>query len=737
MATNITYVLSLDSSGAVSSVNKVTKSFSELDTVQQQFAKNAGKIAPKELDKYINALKKIKEILGTMKPSFDLGKMVAQTTSQITKASNLLEQRLQQIQAKQVAQMQSSFGLFTRIEATLASRTPAQRKADTQSTQSDYKNKIEAENKALKEQARISAETSIKRKKDEQELANFLLKQEEDLLAKMRSRWNIFANEQKQFEQAELARVAKLATDELKVKEQALSSFTKAMQANSNQMVQLFKQEQQAIKETETINKMLLAQKDRLIKLETQETLAVEKTTQAEKAREATIANLLIRLTNLKNKQSEIAKEAATQTGFGKFVQTEVSLKARTPAQLNADTGYAKWQADQAAKLAQATKLAEQATLALAQALDVAKTAASNSWQSFKNLIEAATQTRIGMSKLQQENLAMVDNIKAEIDQRNRLKAELASVNPLLQTAATLRTKEYGIIKDTKQAYVEYTTKLHEATSTTEVQKLTTAWQSYLATQKAALAAVVAQGDVAVKSYERQQAALQRLQQSALRGVGIKATAWQHSGTLGQLSASGTSPDAIKGQQIRFQLEDIDKRYSKLVERFKREVLQPNMDASKIANATQKYDYLAGKLGKIRTTAQQALGEIEKLTKGVHQLDQVHKPFLERIFDLVVGYKLINAAVNTFTNAMRSVPEAGLQFETTYATLKATFSVTTKVNEQLSFLDKLAQEAGISIDALRTSFVEFAASAKFSGESVGNIPTILALASLSLANLSS
>jgi len=122
----------------------------------------------------------------------------------------------------------------------------------------------------------------------------------------------------------------------------------------------------------------------------------------------------------------------------------------------------------------------------------------------------------------------------------------------------------------------------------------------------------------------------------------------------------------------------------------------------------------------------EAIKLLDQAKTGVMNLDKAHKPFLERIFDLVVGYKLINAAVNTFTNAMRSVPEAGLQFETTYATLKATFSVTTKVNEQLAFLDKLAQDAGISIDALRTSFVEFAASAKFSGESVGNIQEIFA-----------
>jgi len=117
---------------------------------------------------------------------------------------------------------------------------------------------------------------------------------------------------------------------------------------------------------------------------------------------------------------------------------------------------------------------------------------------------------------------------------------------------------------------------------------------------------------------------------------------------------------------------------------------------------------------------------LEQAKSGVLNLGNAHKPFLERIFDLVVGYKLINAAVNTFTNAIKSIPDAGLQYETTYATLKATFSVTTKVNEQLAFLDKLAQDAGISITALRTSFVEFAASAKFSGESVGNIQEIFA-----------
>jgi len=122
----------------------------------------------------------------------------------------------------------------------------------------------------------------------------------------------------------------------------------------------------------------------------------------------------------------------------------------------------------------------------------------------------------------------------------------------------------------------------------------------------------------------------------------------------------------------------------------------------------------------------EAIKLLDQAKTGVMNLDKAHKPFLERIFDLVVGYKLINAAVNTFTNAMRSVPEAGLQFETTYATLKAVFSVTTKVNQELKFLDDLAQSAGISVSTLRSSFVDFAASAKFSGEKVENIQEIFA-----------
>jgi len=698
MATNITYVLSLDSSGAVSSVNKVTKSFDQLEASQQKFAKLADKISATKLETYINDLKKIKDLLGTMKPSFDLGKMAAQTTAQINKASNLLEQRLQQIQVKQVAQMQSGFGLFTRIESTLASRTPAQRKADTLSTQSEYKNKLEAENKALKEQARISAETSAQRKKDEQELANFLLKQEEDLLAKMRGRWNTFASEQKQFEQAELARVAKLATDELKAKEVALTAYNQALSANSNSMKALF------LGNT-SIHKAALKDNEDWEKSKIAELLSAHKNYQ-NKLREDEKARL---------QQSQADNEAwaaRIKANWDKIAADQKRmLEGNTSAQAKPIIPYVPPTKDWEI-LQNLLKLAK-------QALDLVNA-------SFRDYIKNVKEAREGASKLEKENLSLVNTIKEEIANRNRLKAELASINPLLQQAATLRKKELELIADIARANSEFSSKIQAATSVQQIQSIINQWKVYIQTQKDALKNTVEQGDAAVKSYEKQQAALQRLQQSALRGVDIKATAWNRSGTLGQMSASGASADAIKGQQIRFQLEDIDKRYAKLVSAFQKGLLKDNMDATKIANLTQKFDYLSGKLEKARTTVQQALGEIEKLTKGVHQLDQVHKPFLERIFDLVVGYKLINAAVNTFTNAMRSVPEAGLQFETTYATLKAVFSVTTKVNQELKFLDDLAQSAGISIDTLRSSFVDFAASAKFSGEKVENIQEIFA-----------
>lgn len=567
MATNITYTLKLDYSGAVASVDKVTKSFTELDSVQQKFAKNAGKIAPKELDKYISDLRKLKDILGNMKPSFDIGKMAAQTTAQINNASNLLEQRLQQIQAKQVARMQSGFGTFTRIESTLASRTPAQRKADTISTQSDYKNKLEAENKVLKEQARTSEETATKRKKDEQELANFLLKQEEDLLAKMRGRWNSFASEQKQFEQAELARVAKLATDELRVKEQALNSYNQAMSANANVMKQMFQANNKLHSDALTLNAdydKTSAKIQTLIDKQNSRLRSIEAITKANKdERDATIQATLAKLDTAKLSQITQQSLASAKT----IADTQVRLASETSSRQQ--------QIEQ-----QRISWSESARLSAIQ-------------------------------KVEAQNLASIKRIEAA--DKARIDATIAREQQLAaHKASMLQTAKGGV---------------YDGASFTGVAK----------------------------------------NASTGHTTDLRATADKQTGL-------------IKG------MYETQTAYNQRVK--------------------------------------EALALHEKTTPILQEQVRHHDSLVVRAIKLVSVYSLLNSVRQKFMEGLTSVPATGMELESTHAVFKAIFVTQKDIEEQFVFLDNLADRTGARLLSLQESFRDFAASAKFSGESMSNIHQI-------------
>jgi len=696
MATNVTFILKLDSSGAIASVGEVTKSFTELDTIQQKFAKNAGKIAPKELDKYINDLKKIKEILGTMKPSFDLGKMAAQTTAQITKASKLLEQRLQQIQTKQVAQMQSGFGLFTRIESTLASRTPTQRKADTTAAQSDYKNKLEAENKALKEQTKISAESSARRKKDEQELANFILKQEEELLAKMRGRWKDFENQQKQFENEELNRVAKLATDELSVKEAALTAYNQALATNANTMKALFL-------ENTSIHKAALKDNEDWEKSKIAELLSAHKNYQ-NKLREDEKARL---------QQSQADNEAWAAKIKANWDRIAADQKRMSEGNVSA-------QAKPIIPYVPPTKDWEilQNLLKLAkQALDLVNA-------SFREYIKNVKEAREGASKLEKDNLSMVNTIKDEIANRNRLKTELASINPLLQQAATLRKRELELISDIARANSEFSSKIQAATSVQQIQSIINQWKVYIQTQKDALKTTVEQGDAAVRAYAQQLKALERLQTKGSSWVAGKQVSWSRTGQLTQMKASGASTEDIGLQKIKFKLEDIDKAYDKLVAKFQSKLLDPKLDQAGLAKLRQGFLTAEESLNKQRTAQQQLAGDLTKTNTKLEEQTRHHDSLIVRAVKLVSVYTLLNSVRQRMLQGLESVPATGMELESTHAVFKAIFVTQKDIEEQFVFLDNLADRTGARLLSLQESFRDFAASAKFSGESMSNIHQI-------------
>ena len=92
-----------------------------------------------------------------------------------------------------------------------------------------------------------------------------------------------------------------------------------------------------------------------------------------------------------------------------------------------------------------------------------------------------------------------------------------------------------------------------------------------------------------------------------------------------------------------------------------------------------------------------------------------------KISEYVIGYRAVNFALDTFTNFLSNIPDAGIKLENVNAVFKAMFVTTRDVNEQFTFLDAVADRTGSRLRSLRGEFADFSASAKAANESTQNI----------------
>lgn len=111
---------------------------------------------------------------------------------------------------------------------------------------------------------------------------------------------------------------------------------------------------------------------------------------------------------------------------------------------------------------------------------------------------------------------------------------------------------------------------------------------------------------------------------------------------------------------------------------------------------------------------------------AMKQEEHHHDSLIVRAVKLVSIYSVLNTARQSFMEGLRSIPTTGIELESTHAIFKAIFVTQKDIEEQFTFLDNLADRTGARLLALQESFREFAASAKFSGESIGNIQQIFA-----------
>lgn len=94
---------------------------------------------------------------------------------------------------------------------------------------------------------------------------------------------------------------------------------------------------------------------------------------------------------------------------------------------------------------------------------------------------------------------------------------------------------------------------------------------------------------------------------------------------------------------------------------------------------------------------------------------------LVRISEYVIGYRAVNAALDTMSNFIRNIPDAGIKLENVHAIFKAMFVTQKDISEQFSFLDTVAERTGGRLKSLRQEYADYSASAKAAGESNQNI----------------
>jgi tape measure domain-containing protein len=650
--------------------------------------------------------------------------LIAELDKEIARKQQLEGQR-KKAEARQTNKLnfyQTGFGQFTAVAERLAERTPAQRNADTKAARQEYQDRLAAERQAAKERETIATQAAALRKQQEKELADFLAGLEQDRLNKARATAKQFFAEKKAFEEQAYKDVAAKANQELAAIKKAESDTLVAKQTYAKEMIaqeeaikqQFIASQKAQQKAAEDYTKAMAAQGEVLKAqfLANQQLQAKQQAANAYAQAMAAQGNTM---------KAQFQAQFAPKSGVIGTATTPVSPVSKAPF-----TSQAAQQASQNYNAATKAAAAYQAQVQQANTASVLLDSAIVHFNaqveklvnSFAKTKEAFDVYRNGITSSQRATLDLAESIKYEIGLRERQKQAYANLSPELKKVTQARQDAAFFEQEIARATKSYYESISTAKTAQEVLNLKNTFQQTFAVLDAGYKKAIADGKAAEQNFMAQVAAVEQLRKVSLASIDRNQANFASSGRFAYLQGTGASTQEVQMQKLRDTIAKTEAAYAKLVARTK-EKLGATDDPNKIAKITQHYDRWSAKLSEINNKNQTLLGNVEKLAGA-------HKPLLERIFDLVVGYRLINSAVNTFTNALRSVPNMGLQYETTYATLKATFSVTAKVNEELKFLDQLAQDAGISIDSLRTSFVDFAASAKFSGEKVENINEIFA-----------
>ena len=341
------------------------------------------------------------------------------------------------------------------------------------------------------------------------------------------------------------------------------------------------------------------------------------------------------------------------------------------------------------------------------------------------------TQAEAAMRKLKTEMSAVgaevtkVDNTVKKVGKgfENVSQVTLKSTASLTDLKHALRGASLGIVDAgaTLDRYKIKTTDLHTKTiSASEAAKkaaIEQARYNKLMAQGAIdaqrLAAATARAATAASATANSNA-LAAIRQSNASTVGVGATA-RASATIAN---AGLSTQAAA---LRLQSQQAAAAAAAAA-RLQR---QQDMQAASAARAAQHASALAIAQARQQAAADRAALSAQRLAdannragRSSHDAGGMHGLSAKHVLTYSAAYMAASAAIIGFLSAVASVPQLGMKLQATESGLLGVYKNQALVNEQLGFLSRLADEAGVKVTTLRDAYTKFTASAIKAGTTV-------------------
>ena len=152
---------------------------------------------------------------------------------------------------------------------------------------------------------------------------------------------------------------------------------------------------------------------------------------------------------------------------------------------------------------------------------------------------------------------------------------------------------------------------------------------------------------------------------------------------------------------------------------------QQDMQAASAARAAQHASALAIAQARQQAAADRAALAAQRLADASNRAGRssqdagsMHGLSAKHVLMYSAAYMAASAAIMGFLAAVASVPQLGMKLQATESGLLGVYKNQALVNEQLGFLSRLADEAGVKVTTLRDAYTKFTASAIKAGATV-------------------